>query len=115
MNDHDVLDERALEMDRVVARELRADPAKIERVVAWIQRFLEDPNYSESNKDCLREWLAIIRQGVPRVLEVLADFSEDGRRMRQNSPFAVLMPEDERQQILAKYESRRARAHPAGV
>ena len=102
-------------MDRVIARELRADPTKLDRVVAWIQRFLDDPDYSENNKDCLREWLAIIEQGLPRVLEALADFSEEGRRMRQNSPFSMLMPQDERRQILAKYESRRAGARPAGV
>ena len=115
MNWHDIADERALEMDRVIARELRAEPAKLERVVAWIQRFLDDPDYSENNKDCLREWLDLIRQGLPRVLEALADFSEEGRRMRQNSPFAILMPQEERRQILAKYEARRFGAHPAGV
>jgi hypothetical protein len=115
MNWHDVIDERALEMDRVIARELRADPAKLDLVVAWIQRFLDDPEYSERCKDALSEWLAIIRQGLPRVLEALADFSEDGRRLRQNSPFAVLMPQDERLRILEKYEARRPRTHPAGV
>ena len=115
MNFHEIIDERALEMDRVIARELRADPAKLDLVVAWIQRFLDDPDYSENNKDCLREWLDLIREGLPRVLKALADFSEEGRRMRQNSPFAVLMPQEERLRILDKYEARRTRTHPAGV
>lgn len=115
VNWHEVIDERSLEMDRVIARELRADPAKLELVVAWLQRFLDDPEYSIHSKDALAEWMDIIRQGLPRVLEALDDFSEEGRRMRQSSPFAVLMPQDERARILQKYEARRPRAHPAGV
>ena len=115
VNWHDVIDERALEMDRVIARELRVNSAKLDLVVAWIQRFLDDPDYAVNLKDALTEWLGIIRKGLPAVLEALEDFSEEGRRMRQNSPFAVLMPQEERRRILAKYEARRPRTHPAGV
>lgn len=115
MNWHEVIDECSLEMDRVIARELRTDPAKLDLVVAWIQRFLDDPEYSDQNKDALAEWMEIIRRGLPHVLEVLADESEEGQRLRQSSPFAVIMPQDERARILQKYEARRPRAHPAGV
>lgn len=115
MNWHEVMDECALEMDRVIARELRADPAKLDLVVAWIRRFLDDPDYSDQNKDALAEWMEILRQGLPRVLKALADESDEGQRLRQSSPFAVLMPQDERARILAKYEARRPRTHPAGV
>ena len=115
VNWHEVIDERSLELHGVIARELRADPAKLDLVVAWIQRFLDDPEYSIHSKDALSEWLEIIRQGLPRVLAALLDASEEGQRMRQSSPFAVLMPQDERARIFAKYESRRTRTHPAGV
>ena len=116
MNWHEIIDERALEMDAVIARELRADPAKLELVIAWIERFLADPEYSIHSKDTLTEWLELIREGgLPRALEALVDGSEEGRRMRQNSPFAVVMPQDERKRILAKYEARRPRTHIASV
>ena len=115
MNWHEVIDERSLELHSVIARELRAHPAKLDLVVAWIQRFLDDPEYSDQNKDALGEWMEIIRQGLPRVLEALADKSDEGQRLRQSSPFAVLMPQDERTHIFAKYEARRARTHPARV
>lgn len=115
VNWHEIIDERSLELHQVIARELRADPAKLERVVAWIERFLNDPDYSVQSKDALTEWLEIIRQGLPQVLKALADDSEEGRRMRQSSPFAVIMPQDERTRIFAKYEARRTRTHPAGV
>lgn len=116
MNWHAVIDERALEMDTVIARELRDDPAKLDLVVAWIDRFLADPNYSMHSKDALAEWRDLIHaQGLPGVLAALADRSEEGQRMRQSSPFAILMPQDERRQILARYEARRPRTHPASV
>jgi hypothetical protein len=116
MNWHEVIDERSLEMDRVIARELRADPSKLERVVAWIERFLNDPDYSVHSKDALTEWLDLIRtRGLPGVLAMLEDRTEEGQRMRQSSPFAVIMPQDERQRILARYEARRPRTHPAGA
>jgi hypothetical protein len=115
VNWHEVIDARNLEMDRVVARQLRADPSKLRLVVARIERFLADPDYSVHSKDALTEWLAIIRQGVPAVLAALADESEEGQRRRQSSPFAILMPPDERSRILAEYEARRPRTHFAGV
>ena len=116
VNWHEVIDARSLEMHRVVARELRADPAKLERVVAWIQRFLTEPDYSVQSKDALTEWLDLIRtRGLPGVLAALEDPSDEGQRMRQSSPFAVIMPQDERQRILARYEALAARTHTAGV
>ena len=103
-------------MDAVIARELRTDPSKLACVVDRIDRFLDDPDYSVHSKDGLSEWLELIRnQGLTGVLAALEDRSEEGRRMRQNSPFAVLMPQDERLEILKRYESLRTRAHPAGV
>ena len=116
MNWHEVIDECALEMDRVIARELRADPSKLDLVVTWIEKFLADPDYSIQSKDALTEWLDLIRtRGLPGVLAALEDRSEEGQRMRQSSPFAVIMPQDERQRILARYEALRTRTHPAGV
>ena len=58
---------------RVIARELRADPAKLDLVVTWIQRFLDDPDFSDQNKDALAEWMAVIREGLARAVEALAD------------------------------------------
>jgi hypothetical protein len=116
VNWHEVIDERSLELHSVVARELRTDPGKLDLVVAWIEKFLADPEYSIHSKDALTEWLDLIRaRGLPGVLEALTDRSEEGQRMRQSSPFAVIMPQDERARIFAKHEARRTRTHPAGV
>lgn len=116
MNWHEVIDERSYEMDQVIADVLRRDPAKLEEVVAWIKRFLADPDFSIHSKDDLTEWLDLIKsRGLPGVLEALSDQSEEGKRMRQNSPFAVIMPQDERLRILRQYEARRPRTRTASV
>ena len=116
VNWHRVIEERSYEMDQVVAEVLRRDPSKLDRVIAWIEARLADPDYSIPSKDALTEWLNLIQaRGLPGVLEKLEDRSEDGFRMRQSSPFAVIMPQDERQRILRRYEALRPRTHPAGV
>jgi len=116
VNWHQLIEERSYEMDQVVADALRHDPAKLDQVVDWIQARLSDPDYSIHSKDALQEWLDLIRaRGLPGVLEKLADRSEEAFRMRHSSPFAVLMPQDERVRILRRYEALRLRAHPAGV
>ena len=116
VNWHTVMDERAFEMDQVIADVLRREPEKIERVVAWIAERFADADYSLQSKDALAEWLDLIRsRGLPGVLEALSDRSANACRMRQNSPFATIMPPDERLRILRRYEALRPRAHPTGV
>lgn len=116
MNWHQVIDERSYEMDQVIADILRQSPEKLALVRDWISRKLSDPVYSERAKDTLREWSGVIEtEGVPGVLRVFEDRSDEGDRMRQNSPFAMLMPQETRMQILRKYEPRRTRAPLAGV
>ena len=116
MNWHQLIEERSYEMHQVVADVLRRHPAKLDLVVAWIGERLADPDYSIHSKDALREWLDLIHaRGLHGVLEKLADRSEDAFRMRHSSPFAVIMPQDERMRILRRYEALRPRTHPAGV
>lgn len=116
MNWHQVIDERNYEMDQVIASVLRRDPTRLDAVVEGIRRRLDDPDYSDDSKEGLEEWLDLIEsRGVSGVLEVLSDRSELATRLRQSSPFAVIMPQDERMRILSRYEALRPRAHSAGL
>jgi hypothetical protein len=116
MSWHALIDERNLEMHQVIADVLRQDPGKLDLAVAWIEKFLSDPEYSASSKAALNEWLELIRaRGLEGVLELLSERSEYATRMRHMSPFAVLMPQDKRTEILVRYEARRPRAHPASI
>jgi hypothetical protein len=116
MNWHQVIDERSYEMHQVIADILRRSPEKIALVSAWIERMMRNPDYSDQNKDALQEWVDVIEaDGVEGVLNLLEKRDEEATRMRQNSPFAVLMPQERRLEILDKYEARRTRTPLAGV
>jgi hypothetical protein len=116
VNWHEVIDERSYEMHQVVADVLRREPEKLRLAVGWIEKFLADPDFSVHSKDDLTEWLDLIKsRGLSGVLEVLVERSEEATRMRSNSPFACIMPQEERLRILCRYEARRPRTHPAGV
>jgi hypothetical protein len=116
VNWHQIIDERNLEMDRVIADLLRFSPENLHIARRWICSKLDDPCYSEQGKDALREWLNVMdAEGLSGVLRVLQDESDEGDRLRQSSPFAYLMPQEERMRILKKYEPLRVRTHPAGI
>ena len=116
MNWHQIIEERSYEMHQVVATVLRRDPAKLELVTGWIENRLADPEYSVQSKDALSEWLYLIKQqGLPGVLALLNDRGEEARRMRHSTPFAVIMPQEARREILQRYEALRPRTNPASV
>ena len=115
MNWHQIKDRRTHEMHQVIANILRRSPEQLVGVQRWIDSKLDDPGYSAQGKDSLMEWRPIIESGVAHVLRVLEDEGEEAVRLRQSSPFASLMPEEERLRILEKYEPLRTRASLAGV
>jgi hypothetical protein len=51
----------------------------------------------------LKRWRTTLRAGVEAVLEVLTARSEYAVELRQNSPFAGVLPEAERQAVLAAF------------
>ena len=116
VNWHEIIEQRSYDLHQVVASVLAKDPTQLERVVEWIKARLADPNYAIQSKDALQEWLRLIDQrGLPGVLEVLRDADEEARRLRHSSPFAIIMPQQERAEIFQRYEARRPRTHPASV
>ena len=116
MNWHKIIDQRNLELNGVIVRILRETPEKLDAVRERLLMRLADPEYSDSLKRCCAEWLEIINQGNDRVCEVLLDESEEGNRLRQNAPFAILMAQDERTEIFEKYKKLRPRSQsPSNV
>lgn len=108
MNWHKIKDGRSYEMNQMIAGILRQSPEKLALVKAWIAWFMNDPDYSIHGKDALQECADKIEsEGVPGVLRVLNDRGEEAARLRQCAPFAVLIPQDKRLEILERYEAHR--------
>lgn len=104
MNWHAVSAAKRREMDKVIVGILRREPEKLMIVNAWID-MMSNPDYCDGSKAALQEWVDLIHQeGVPGATRILEDEGEETSQMRQNAPFAALMPQELRLAILKKYE-----------
>jgi len=71
----------------------------------WSQRNHDSPHLLA----CYREWQQILARPVEKVCDVLLDPTDRGQRLRQNSPFAGVIPPAEVWQIKRRiYETTRA-------
>lgn len=108
---HEIVDDRSLEMDRVIAEKIRANPKLVQIAMTNLNRWLANPDYSESGRQTALEWKSIIENSsVGDLLTLLESNSEEARRLRQSSPFCGILTPDERQAIFRKYEALRDRA-----
>lgn len=98
---HQLHETRSLRMHRLVAQRYREQPADV------IRFGLENlERWQRQGVDCddFRVWEQILRSNPQRLPEILSSSGEDAIRLRQSSPFAGLIPEESRQQILATTE-----------
>jgi hypothetical protein len=103
---HDLIDRRSLELNRLVAEKIRRQPELMDLVRNRLERTLSESRLSESSKDALREWQTILStHSLNEVLEILTEDSDEGRRLRQSSPFSGILSQRERFEIFRRYES----------
>ena len=97
-SDHQLHETRSLRMHRMVAERYRDTPEAV------IQFGLENlKKWQQQGVDCedFRMWEEILRDRPQILPAMLCGSGEEAVRMRQSSPFAGLIPEDIRRQILA--------------
>lgn len=92
---HQYQDRVSLELARRVADGLDAHPEWLvlarENLDRWMQNNADAPGLVR----CYAEWRALLERGIPVVRATLLDPSDEGQRLRQNSPFAgVLSPSE---------------------
>jgi hypothetical protein len=98
MNPHHHHESRSLRMHRMVVDRYRESPAEVihfglENLKRWQQQGVDCDDFGI--------WEEILRSNPRRLPEILSGSSEEAIRLRQSSPFAGLIPEDVRRQILA--------------
>jgi hypothetical protein len=88
---HTGIDEASLELARQVASRLRAQPELIaiaqENLVRWSQRNAGAPSLLR----CYAEWQAVLARPLTEICELLCAETDNGQRLRQNSPFAGIL------------------------
>jgi hypothetical protein len=89
-----------------IAEKLRTDPKLLEKVRDRLQAMLSDDRVSISTRDAYREWLEVIEQhSLEVVLTLLVDPGDEGKRLRQSTPFAGILSKAEREAITRKMAS----------
>jgi len=105
--------ERSLWLHRVVAGQLALDPdGVLERARGNLQRML-NPHPSGMSAAWLSSWRDILDDGVDAVLDTLTSQARQAVDLRQNSPFAGVLTQEQRTAALAAFRAHWRRDHAA--
>jgi hypothetical protein len=101
---HEFLDALALEHFQLLAKKLRLRPELGQLALANIERWTSKDIYHAGEVSALNEWrgLLVNQQGANELLGMMTDPGEEGCRLRQSSPFAGILSESERDEIVDK-------------
>ncbi|MEW6686100.1 MAG: hypothetical protein AB1393_07845 [Candidatus Edwardsbacteria bacterium] len=101
LSDHMRIDERSIALHKAIAERIKSNPKLIriakENLKRWKEQYLLE---AEEIPPCLIEWEKILsRKSLEKILELLVSSGEEGRRLRQSSPFAGILPNRDRIKI----------------
>jgi hypothetical protein len=103
---HRKLEERSLALHREIAQRIRSNPDLLSSVRERLSKDIRSGRFSISLTDAMQEWLDLLdSSSVEQLPELLVDEGENGRRLRQSTPFAGILTKEERRRILEKHES----------
>src|SRR6201987_4034685 len=109
---HRKLEERSLALHREIAQRISRNPDLLTKVRERLSKDIRSGRFSISLTHAMQEWLDLLESSsVEQVLELLVDDSENARRLRQSTPFAGILTQEERRRILEKHESAGVLAH----
>lgn len=97
---HEQIDQRSLALARAVVAAIDRDPSRtgFERARTICRRWhLENPS------PAVEEWSDILAREWDTVRPLLLDPGEEGRRLRQNSPFCGVLSPRERWEIYRRF------------
>lgn len=90
---------KSLQMHSIVAERFHEDP---EYVIRFGLNNLQKWKRNGVHCDDFDIWETILRKQPSRLVDVLCSDDEESIRLRQSSPFAGLIPEELRMQILSR-------------
>ena len=88
---HSGINRVSLELARRVAERLRASPDLLEIARANLSRWQERNADSPALLRCYAEWESILTRPLEQICALLVAETEEGQRLRQNSPFAGVL------------------------
>jgi hypothetical protein len=111
--------ERSLWLHRAVVGRLMEEPDQVlDRARRNAERVLGEQERAGMTAHWLTEWLRVLDGGVDEVADVLASREPWAVELRQNSPFAGVLPQDTRSRVWAAFVRHwrvdHAEDHPTG-
>ena len=91
---HEKTDQRSVQLHRVIAEKLRAQPELLEIAMQNIERQL-----SGRSRRYAEAWRELLARPVAEWLPRLSEDSEEMRAMRQSTPFAGILSAKERWRV----------------
>lgn len=88
---HSEIDGVSLSLARCVAERLRSNPELLDVARKNIFRWSQQNAGSKSLLRCYSEWQAILLRPMDEICAQLVAETEEGQRLRQNSPFAGVL------------------------
>ena len=105
--------ERSLWLHRAVAGRLVVDPSNtLAKARSNIEK-LARVHHATRAGEYVERWAALIDSGTDAVLDVLTSPSPEAVELRQNSPFAGVLPVEERQACLLAFREHWQGEHAA--
>ena len=103
--DHKRLEEQSLAFHREIAQRIRKNPGLLSRVRDRLVRDIRSGRFSERLTDVMQEWLDLLNESsLGQILALLVGEGENARRLRQSTPFAAILTQEERCRIVKEYE-----------
>ena len=96
-SDHRVADARSLALHVLAARRIARDPRLLDRARATLARWAD--RYAGHAPAALVEWQALLERPWEEIVASATALTEEGARLRQSSPLATLLAEDERRRV----------------
>ncbi len=90
--DHSLQDKVGLELAIRIQEALPEHPEWLEEARTNLDRWSARNSSAASLLRCYAEWRELLERPVPEICAVLIADTEEGRRLRQNSPFVGMLP-----------------------
>jgi len=100
---HEVQDAASLEMASRIANGLPGHPEWVDFARANLERWSRLNANAPSLLRCYSEWQKLLELSIPEVCAILTDQTDEGQRLRQNTPFAGILSAREVWEIKARH------------
>ena len=101
--DHRIIEARSLAMHCLAAKKIDEQSSLIDKVRRTLENWRR--NYGQRPPRALNEWSDILSWPWPAIAAFITDAGERPTRLRQSSPFTVVLDPGERKRIYAAFRS----------